>query len=158
MWAPAVRVLCTAPPPALPHLPPVLPVPPVPHRTACTAALPTVLPVQELSGELGAYLAKNAVSVEQSLRVVYMPQAVFRVRPVARCTASMAGHSESVLVTQFSPDGRRLATGSGDTTLRFWDLNTQLPQHECKVRQGDSKSFIYKSYGVISRVTSCWCP
>lgn len=105
----------------------VVPVPPVPP------VLP-VLPVQELSGELGAYLAKNAVSVEQSLRVVYMPQAVFRVRPVAHCTASMAGHSESVLVTQFSPDGRRLATGSGDTTLRFWDLNTQLPQHECKVR------------------------
>jgi WD40 repeat protein len=65
-----------------------------------------------------------------------MPQAVFRVRPVARCTASMAGHSESVLVVAFSPDGRRLATGSGDTTLRLWDLNTQLPQFECKVRGG----------------------
>jgi WD40 repeat protein len=108
-------------------------------------------PVQELSGELGAYLAKNAVSVEQSLRVVYMPQAVFRVRPVARCTASMAGHAESVLVTQFSPDGRRLATGSGDTTLRFWDLNTQLPQHECKVRQGGSRPHHY----LVSQYPDC---
>ena len=45
-----------------------------------------------------------------------------------------AGHSESVLNVAFSPDGRRLASGSGDTTLRFWDLNTQLPQAECKVR------------------------
>jgi len=105
-------------------------------------ALPhLLLHPQELSGELGAYLAKNAVSVEQSLRVVYMPQAVFRVRPVARCTASMPGHSEAVLVTQFSPDGRRLATGSGDTTLRFWDLNTQLPEFECKVTGwGDAAS------------------
>lgn len=100
-----------------------------------TPALLLSLRLQELAGELGGHLAKNAVSVEQSLRVVYMPQAVFRVRPVARCTASMAGHSESVLVVAFSPDGRRLATGSGDTTLRFWDLNTQLPQFECKVRR-----------------------
>ena len=65
-----------------------------------------------------------------------MPQAVFRVRPVARCTASMPGHSESVLTVSFSPDGRRLASGSGDTTVRLWDLNTQLPQQECKVRLG----------------------
>lgn len=53
----------------------------------------------------------------------------------------MPGHSEAVLVTQFSPDGRRLATGSGDTTLRFWDLNTQLPEFECKVTGwGDAAS------------------
>lgn len=115
-----------------------------PDIADCPSALPSALlslrrccgRLQELAGELGGHLAKNAVSVEQSLRVVYMPQAVFRVRPVARCTASMAGHSESVLVVAFSPDGRRLATGSGDTTLRFWDLNTQLPQFECKVRCG----------------------
>lgn len=76
-----------------------------------------------------------------------MPQAVFRVRPVARCTASMAGHSESVLVVAFSPDGRGLATGSGDTTLRFWDLNTQLPQFECKVR--DSLCSWHRGRGIL---------
>jgi WD40 repeat protein len=58
---------------------------------------------------------------------------VFRVRPVARCTASMPGHSEAVLSVNFSPDGKRLASGSGDTTVRLWDLDTQLPQCECKV-------------------------
>lgn len=47
-----------------------------------------------------------------------------------------AGHAESVLAVAFSPDGRRLASGSGDTTLRLWDLSTQLPQHECKVGNG----------------------
>jgi WD40 repeat protein len=108
----------------------------------CACFADTLFPyLQELGGELGSHLAKNAVSVEQSLRVVYMPQAVFRVRPVGRCTASMPGHSESVLVVAFSPDGKRLATGSGDTTLRFWDLNTQLPLFECKVRgEGCSSS------------------
>ena len=40
------------------------------------------------------------------------------------------GHSESVLCVAFSPDGRRLASGSGDTTVRFWDLTTQLPKRE----------------------------
>lgn len=33
------------------------------------------------------------VSVESVLRVVYQPQAVFRVRAVTRCTASMPGHA-----------------------------------------------------------------
>ena len=64
---------------------------------------------------------------------MYQPQAVFRVRPVARCTASMSGHSDAVLSVNFSPDGKRLASGSGDTTVRFWDLGTQLPDKTCKV-------------------------
>jgi ribosome assembly protein 4 len=47
--------------------------------------------LQELGGELGAHLAAAKLSVEAALRIVYMPQAVFRVRPVGRCTASMPG-------------------------------------------------------------------
>lgn len=31
-----------------------------------------------------------------------------------------------MLSVNFSPDGRRLASGSGDTTVRFWDLSTQV--------------------------------
>ena len=73
------------------------------------------------------------VSVEAALRIVYQPQAIFRVRPVSRCTASMPGHAEAVLSVNFSPDGRQLASGSGDTTVRFWDLGTQLPAHTCQV-------------------------
>lgn len=45
----------------------------------------------ELAVELGAHLLKNKVSVETALQIVYQPQAVFRVRPVSRCTASMPG-------------------------------------------------------------------
>ena len=40
----------------------------------------------------------------------------------------MAGHAEAVLATQFSPEGRSLASGSGDTTVRIWDLTTESPQ------------------------------
>ena len=115
---------------------------------------------------------------------MYQPQAVFRVRPVSRCTASIPGepcesspcrlsmhtilppnsphirpghipnpdlphetendrklllivhegHAEAVLAVQFSPNGRYMASGSGDTTVRMWDLATGTPLHTLKVR------------------------
>ncbi len=79
---------------------------------------------------------------------------VFRVRPVARCTASMPGHSEAVLTVNFSPDGRRLASGSGDTTVRLWDLNTQLPQCECKVRLCKACLVVFGVW--VLRLMVCW--
>ena len=63
------------------------------HRRLCKThnKTHTRLYKQELGGELGKHLAATGLSVEKALRVVYTPQAVFRVRPVARCTASMPG-------------------------------------------------------------------
>ncbi|CAH1801636.1 unnamed protein product [Owenia fusiformis] len=69
---------------------------------------------------------------EKVLEIVYQPQAVFRVRAVTRCTSSIEGHAEAVISAQFSPDGRYLASGSGDQTVRFWDINTETPHHTCK--------------------------
>ncbi|PAV78883.1 hypothetical protein WR25_06955 isoform B [Diploscapter pachys] len=69
---------------------------------------------------------------ETTLTLVYQPQAVFRVRPVTRCSSSLPGHGEAVISAQFSPDGKSLASGSGDTTVRLWDLNTELPLHTCQ--------------------------
>jgi ribosome assembly protein 4 len=71
---------------------------------------------------------KDLVSTEVTLNLTYQPLAVFRVRPVTRCTATMPGHTEAILHVQFSPDGRHLASGGGDTTVRFWDVNTNLPR------------------------------
>ena len=39
-----------------------------------------------------------------------------------------------MLSTSFSPDGKQLATGSGDTTVRFWDLSTCTPEKTMKVQ------------------------
>lgn len=59
-----------------------------------------------------------AVSTEAVLRVSYQPLAVFRVRPVTRCTSTMPGHTEAVLHVNYSPDGTMLASGGGDMTVR----------------------------------------
>ncbi|KAL6888857.1 hypothetical protein ACP4OV_009883 [Aristida adscensionis] len=87
---------------------------------------------EELSVQLGTYMQQKNANIEVTLRIVYQPQALFRIRPVNRCSASIAGHTEAVLAVSFSPDGKCLASGSGDTTVRFWDLNTQTPLFTCK--------------------------
>ncbi|KAL8900794.1 MAG: hypothetical protein Q9207_005515 [Kuettlingeria erythrocarpa] len=57
-----------------------------------------------------------------------VPQAVFQVRPVTRCSASILGHGEAILANSFSPSGSsRLLTGSGDNTARIFDTDTGTP-------------------------------
>ena len=41
--------------------------------------------------------------------------------------AALHGHSNSVYALSFSPDGSRLASGSGDKTLKLWDVATGVP-------------------------------
>eukprot|EP01063_Lacrimia_lanifica_P035275 TRINITY_DN6691_c0_g2_i1.p1 TRINITY_DN6691_c0_g2~~TRINITY_DN6691_c0_g2_i1.p1 ORF type:complete len:514 (+),score=189.01 TRINITY_DN6691_c0_g2_i1:83-1624(+) len=71
---------------------------------------------------------KPQVNTEEVYEITYRPQAVFKVRSLTRCTSSLSGHSEAVLVCAFSPASDVLATGSGDTTIRLWDLATQTPK------------------------------
>ncbi|KAJ3217315.1 hypothetical protein HDU67_008117 [Dinochytrium kinnereticum] len=73
-------------------------------------------------------LIGQGMSSESIINIKYHPQALFRVRTVSRCTASLSGHTEAVLCVSFSPDSTKLATASGDTTVRIWDLNTTTPK------------------------------
>jgi ribosome assembly protein 4 len=74
----------------------------------------------------------DSLDTENRIEIVYQPQAVFRVRAVTRCTTTNAGHTDAVIATSFSPDGRFLASGSGDCTVRFWDVDTETPHFTCK--------------------------
>ncbi|XP_068946040.1 notchless protein homolog 1 isoform X2 [Petaurus breviceps papuanus] len=81
----------------------------------------------EIITSLEKTLESKSVETEKVLDIIYQPQAVFRVRAVTRCTSSLEGHTEAVISVAFSPTGKYLASGSGDTTVRFWDLNTETP-------------------------------
>ncbi|KAG1877618.1 quinon protein alcohol dehydrogenase-like superfamily [Suillus subalutaceus] len=73
--------------------------------------------------------ASHAFSEEDVLVVRCAPQSVFKVRPATRCSATLSGHSSPILCASFSPTGNLLATGSGDTHVRLWDLYTETPSH-----------------------------
>eukprot|EP00933_Yihiella_yeosuensis_P040638 TRINITY_DN3497_c0_g1_i3.p1 TRINITY_DN3497_c0_g1~~TRINITY_DN3497_c0_g1_i3.p1 ORF type:complete len:510 (+),score=101.25 TRINITY_DN3497_c0_g1_i3:55-1584(+) len=90
----------------------------------------------EITSSLAASFGKlTGASTERVLKITYYPLAVFKVRPVTRCTSSLSGHVEAVLCVAFSPDSTKLASGSGDSTVRLWDLATELPKHTCKGHQ-----------------------
>ncbi|KAL7293834.1 hypothetical protein TKK_0012892 [Trichogramma kaykai] len=75
---------------------------------------------------------RNRESDERILEIVCQPEALFKVRTVTRCTGSLEGHREAVVSVSFSPNGETLASGSGDTTVRLWDVYTQTPKHTCQ--------------------------
>ncbi|XP_066924910.1 notchless protein homolog 1-like [Clytia hemisphaerica] len=87
---------------------------------------------KEITSTLGTILDEEKVETEQVVQIVYQPQAIFKVRSVTRCTSTIPGHAEAVISVAFSPDGKFLASGSGDTTVRFWDVETETPQFTCK--------------------------
>ncbi|KAK2754229.1 hypothetical protein FQN54_007108 [Arachnomyces sp. PD_36] len=72
-------------------------------------------------------------TTEDTVHLQYTPQAVFRVKAVSRCAASISGHGEAILATAFSPaSSSRMVTGSGDSTARLWDCDTGTPIHTLK--------------------------
>lgn len=86
---------------------------------------------EEIKESLESTLDSKKIDFENVLDIIYQPQAVFKVRPVKRCTSSIPGHAEAIVSLSFSPDGKNLASGSGDTTLRLWDLQTETPRSTC---------------------------
>uniref|UniRef100_A0A1B6CNS1 NLE domain-containing protein n=1 Tax=Clastoptera arizonana TaxID=38151 RepID=A0A1B6CNS1_9HEMI len=87
---------------------------------------------KEITNSLYEILDLSTLNTEKVVDIIYQQQAAFKVRSVTRCTSSLPGHAEAVISVKFSPDGHHLASGSGDTTVRFWDVDTQTPHHTCQ--------------------------
>ena len=78
-------------------------------------------------------LKPQMVTKMESVDVESAPEAVFRVRPITRSSASITGHGQPIVAASFSPlSSSRLATGSGDRTARIFDCDTGTPIHTLK--------------------------
>ncbi|PWY86920.1 hypothetical protein BO70DRAFT_369951 [Aspergillus heteromorphus CBS 117.55] len=86
-----------------------------------------------LSDLYHSLLKPGVKTTEDTVHLYFTPQAVFRVKAVSRCSASIAGHGEAILATSFSPvNSSTMVTGSGDSTARIWDCDTGTPLHTLK--------------------------
>lgn len=109
----------------------------------------------EITGSLDDALSEDKLrECEYDVDIVYQPQAIFKVRAVTRCSSTLPGHAEAVLFVKFSPDGRYLASGSGDKTVRFWDINTETPQFTC---EGHKSVVLYLAWSACGRKLASGC-
>jgi ribosome assembly protein 4 len=93
-------------------------------RTGSSSTPSLMADQEEITDSLEKAVTASGVSTEESIKIIYVPQAVFRVQAVTRCHATLEGHTEAVLAVAFSPDSQQFASGSGDTTVRLWDIHT----------------------------------
>lgn len=59
----------------------------------------------EVTSTLANLIKEHNISTEDVISLTYQPLAVFKVRPVTRCTDTIPGHTEAVLHVSYSPDG-----------------------------------------------------
>ncbi|CXI39567.1 ribosome assembly protein 4, putative [Plasmodium berghei] len=80
-----------------------------------------------LKNNLYESIKNNNISSEDILSIKYFPLNIFKVKKINNCNSTLPGHTNSILCLAFSPNSSHLATGSGDNTVRLWDINSQTP-------------------------------
>ncbi|KAI9728948.1 MAG: hypothetical protein M1828_000033 [Chrysothrix sp. TS-e1954] len=76
-------------------------------------------------------------SLETSIRVQVEPQSIYRVKAVSRCSASVAGHGQTILAAAFSPSSAsRLVSADGAGVAKIIDADTGTPVRSLNGHQG----------------------
>ncbi|MES1920469.1 hypothetical protein MHBO_002134 [Bonamia ostreae] len=118
----------------------------------------------ELATDLEKFLEREKISAEEQINIVFDQKEPLWVRPVTRCSSSLSGHENSILVVRFSPDSKSLATGAGDNTVRLWDLNTEMPRFKLEAHGGWVQALAWSpdssllSSGCYSGILCLWNP
>jgi ribosome assembly protein 4 len=85
---------------------------------------------KEKKGTYATYFDSESV-----VKIVYHPENLYTVKPLTRGGQSLEAHTDSILTCMFSPCGKFLASGGGDSLIRLWDMDTftlmmNMPGHD----------------------------
>ena len=92
---------------------------------------PSTSTSSEVTSNVETVVREQSLSTEVVLRIRCEPLAMFKVRPISRCTDTLPGHAGAILHLRFSPGGERIVSGGGDNVVRFWDTATATPRGVC---------------------------
>ena len=87
----------------------------------------TSVSVQDADPELSVLIAAQAIAVTWPVRHAALPEAEEQLHNAifaSHVGLTLTGHTADVISVTWSPDGTRLATGSGDHSARVWDAAT----------------------------------
>lgn len=90
----------------------------------------------EVLSTLREALDQTSYKSENVVKIQYNPEAIFEVRPLTRATSTLECHLGEILSLRFSPDSSIMASGSGDSTVRLWDITTETPSAKCEGHKG----------------------
>ncbi len=90
----------------------------------------------EVTDTLKDALMQTPYKSENVVKIKYNPEALFEVKPLTRATSTLDCHLGEILALSFSPDSNILASASGDSTVRLWDITTEMPAHKCEGHKG----------------------
>eukprot|EP00747_Dinoflagellata_sp_TGD_P155665 gnl/TRDRNA2_/TRDRNA2_177601_c0_seq3.p1 gnl/TRDRNA2_/TRDRNA2_177601_c0~~gnl/TRDRNA2_/TRDRNA2_177601_c0_seq3.p1 ORF type:complete len:437 (+),score=-32.72 gnl/TRDRNA2_/TRDRNA2_177601_c0_seq3:98-1408(+) len=92
----------------------------------------TILGSPFLSESIADHLHIHPAPKNSILKIFYSRQSFISLNPIRSCSADLMGHNRPILTISFGPEGQKLCSGSGDKTLRFWNVINSMPEKTVK--------------------------